>query len=220
MNAILNFASLFATFFAMLTVNGSSLAADALAPNHEVVVQLGYTMGTHEGKAKSLIQDLSGTLGDPTSIKGSIKLPITSLDFENEKLNCHFLESIGLDYSKSEFPKSHVCDGDNHLPKEGPNSIAFPMIEFAIDRVSLINDEKLATQKVQIEGTWSIHGIKQKADPIAIELDAMKASKIQVRLPIRLSDFGIQVKSFLFISTADVAEVHLDFKLNLKDLKK
>src|SRR5262245_35509977 len=92
--------------------------------------RLPYTGGTHTGSARSA----SGTLTfDPSSlirINAHIVVPIDDIHSGDSKRDCHMREALGLDYTRSQFPKSHVCDNANRIPTSGPDSVVYPTIEF------------------------------------------------------------------------------------------
>ena len=55
-------------------------------------------------------------------------------------MDCHFQETLGLDYTTSDFPKKHVCDGKNKLPTTGKNAAAYPEIVFTLKSQSAEQD--------------------------------------------------------------------------------
>ncbi|MBL7713957.1 MAG: YceI family protein [Bdellovibrionales bacterium] len=172
--------------------------------NTWVRFKIGYTLGTHEGTFSTISKQISGTQ-DPFTWKGQFKVKLEDAEISDRKLKCHFLESMGVDYSKSAFPKSHVCTSDDQLPKEGPDSIAYPEIVFSLDQVSPAKE----SGRYLADGTWTIHGVSKKVSRIPFEIHD---GYVRLSTQIHLKDFGIQVKGFLFISTADTAEVEIQVK--------
>lgn len=169
------------------------------APASKINITLPYTMGEHELKAKGL----TGTLewdGENKEIKsGELKLPITAIQAEKDELECHMREALGLDYKVSDFPETHVCE-DDELPEQGPNSIRYPHIT-----ASLLSPLKLGKNQVPVK--WNIHG-KEKVITMPITLE-MKEGKMTLKSKwkMKLSDFDITVKKFLFIGVEDEASL-------------
>lgn len=167
-----------------------------------VQFSIGYTLGTHKGSFTRVKSTLTGT-HDPLTWKGRVSVKIADAEISGNQLKCHFMESLGLDYSVSGFPESHVCDSDDRLPDSGKDSVAYPEITFDLEKVV----QGTGPDEFFASGTWSIHGKTQKTEKLRIHRigDRFKAS-----LDVKLPDFGIQVKNFLFISTSDTAKVEVD----------
>lgn len=177
-----------------------------------VAFALPYTMGTHDG----VTHDLEGTLelaADGKSLKTAhFSLPISSIRTGKAKLDCHMQESLGLDYSVSEFPDSHVCDGDEKLPKEGKNAVRFPTID--LDLSPGVGSAK--DGEADLRASWTVHGVK-KVQALHVEW-SREGEKLRARakFPMVLEDFGIIVKKFLFVKVDPVAQVSVDLVLRAK----
>lgn len=182
-----------------------------MAPLREgaVTFALGFTLGTHEGKASSARGELTAEL-EPLSVRGGfIEVPIAALSSDDEKRDCHTRESLGLDYAKSDFPGGHVCE-DGKLPNEGKNAVAFPAIRFDIANVTARD----AAGNAVVKGKWTIHGVTRESAPIPITFTPLLGKKAAFRVhgsaPLSLKDFGIVVKNFLLISVSDQVTANFD----------
>lgn len=178
--------------------------------------EIEYTMGTHEG-------DVSGLAGQITlntkkiALTGKLMLPISGLVTSSEEMNCHLQESLGLMYEGSDFPDDHVCDDEDQLPKQGPNSVRFPSIEFSIISAKLVTGNCATQCELNVQGSWRIHGIDQvKTETVRLQ-KTPEGFQAKVRTTLLLSDHKVVVKKFLFIGVEDEAQVNLEFDLVQKD---
>jgi hypothetical protein len=162
-----------------------------------VEFHLPYTLGTHVGKSS----DLSGTFNLQKG--GEFKLPIETLKTGKEKMDCHMYESLGLDYSKSKFPDEHICD-DNKIPAGQP--YLYKNIILKVSNVEIL-EKKEESISVKAKLTWLIHGLKiQKELSLMLE-KSEKGWSSKTKFNLKLSEFGIIVKNFLFIKVKDNVEV-------------
>lgn len=166
---------------------------------------LPYTFGTHEGAASEIVG------GMDVASAGSFEVVLSDMKTGNEKMDCHLRESLGLDYTKSDFPSEHVCE-DNKIPASGVNSIVYPKIRFEAVEIKVENSD---SQKMALsyKGSWIIHGEKQTAFYKSVlektDEEGLWGSTHEHRL--NLKDFNVEVKNFLFISVED----ELDLKVRL-----
>lgn len=181
--------------------------------------ELPYTIGTHQGEARSISGEARVRLSDLSVLSADFKVPVEAIRTGDEKMDCHMWESMGLDYEKSGFPESHVCD-DNQLPKEGPDSIAHRDIRFEWIGSKVLGDPKdLDAGKsvaVEIEGRWTIHGVTRpgKATYQVSRAEGQPgALRIEGRQDFQLIDFGIEVKPFLVIKVKGGATAVIDLIL-------
>jgi len=232
-------------FLALVLAMSSSVSAfaeskDYVLVRHEdgttgVTFLIGYSAGTHHGRAT----DASGSavLGiDPVqSVNAKFIVPIDSMTTGNEKRDCHMKQSLGLDYALSRFPREHVCNDQFRLPSTGPDSIAFPNIEFELlgwKPTSVDAPNTLvpgATLNVLARGRWTMHGqtkemVSEEAqDMIPLQLSIAEGMTDVLRVKgsfmVSLNDYGIVVKPLLLITTRDKAKVTLDLLLAPKPLK-
>lgn len=192
--------SLILTFSAfgqeVFTVKSSALA-----------MKIPYSMGTHKAKSDKLSGSL---LWDPEGkaiLSGELTLLAENLEVKDQKLKCHLLESLTLDYEKSDFPADHVCE-DDKLPVTGKNSPAYPSIS-----ATLLAPVKNGAS-AQIE--WKIHG-KIHTELIPLEIthnEEQKILSVRAKWKLRRSDYGIIVKKFLFIDADD--EIPLELTIDLE----
>jgi polyisoprenoid-binding protein YceI len=174
----------------------------------KIKFKIPYTMGTHEGKSKSL----SGSFNLKTG--GKFTIPIESLKTGNQEMDCHLYESLGLNYDNSEFPEEHVCD-DDKLPSEGKNSIVYPDITYTVEKVISIEDSE-NKKAFKLQGFWTIHGKKNSKDYdlVLIKNENNWTSKLSFEL--KLSDFDVIVKKFLFISVDNTISLDLSLTMEKK----
>ncbi len=181
--------------------------------------ELPYTMGTHKGEARSVSGEAKIRLSDLSVISADLKVPVESIRTGDEKMDCHMWESLGLDYEKSAFPESHVCN-DNQLPKQGPDSIAHREIRFEWIASKALGDPKDLdagnSVAVELEGRWTIHGVTRpgKATYQVSRAEGQPgALRIEGRQDFQLADFGIEVKPFLVIKAKGGATAVIDLIL-------
>lgn len=188
-------------------------------------VDLPYTFGTHNFEVGVPQGDLRVEWGDTPVVSGRLSVPLAALRGGGDTLNCHMREAMGLDYSKSSFPGSHVCSG-GQLPASGKDAVAFPEITFEIKRVAAIGARTRGsdgdTWLVAASGRWTIHGVTRN-DTIDLRLtvptnDAVHPRTIRVEgiRKIRLADYGIQVKRAFVVTAGEEATMKLDFLLTAR----
>ena len=166
-----------------------------------------YTLGVHDGVVTTAAGELEI---DPTSLAisgGEISFPIADLDSGNKERNCHMLESLGIDYTHSDYPKNHICAAGDVLPMTGPNSVAFPEIRFLFRSIA---DGK-------VTGTFSMHGV-DKDLTVPLTVTAVDGGKIRVRstFQVHLPDYGVVVKKVLVVTVGNDATVTVDLTLQPK----
>jgi polyisoprenoid-binding protein YceI len=173
-------------------VHGVRLSREGL------VVVVPYTLGTHHEH----VTGVEGTLRlDPATFRlegGRLAVPLTAFHGDDAKRGCHLREALGLDYARSRFPGEHVCDGQNRLPASGPDAIVFPEIILQLARGEPAAGAPTgAATEIEVEGTLTVHGVTR---PVRFNLAAERelsvpgALRVRGRVPLRLSDFGVQVK--------------------------
>jgi len=195
-------------------------AADAYGvrlPADGLVVEVPYSLGTHHEH----VTEVDGTLRiDPESLRlerSRLTVPLASFRSDDPKRGCHLREALGLDYTRSRFPREHVCDDHNRLPASGPDAIAFPEIAVDLTRGGPVASDGGLGGEVEAEGTLTAHGVSR---PIRLRLALSRASpgsdalRVRARVPLRLSEFGVTVKSanvlFVSISVSDEIVVVVD----------
>ena len=186
----------------------------AVVPNSEgkgTTVEIPYTFGTHEVAAKRVEGEVEL---DPQSADvrgGHVWVAISELKSDDPKRDCHMREALGLDYSRSRFPKEHVCDDQNRLPASGNDAIVHPRIEFRVTGSKALDDPHLLAQgkevRVLVTGDWTIHGVTRPARLQLVASSDLKnpdALRVRGRQSFVLSDFGIEVKSANIVLTSVV----------------
>ena len=201
-------------------------AAPGGAPS--VRIDLPYTFGTHNFEVSTLKGEVRVDWQGALAVTGRLVAPLSSVRGGSDTLNCHMREAMGLDYSKSAFPGSHVCSG-GQLPATGNDAVAFPEIAFEIKRVTLAGERSRAGQgdaekvRVSVAGRWTIHGISRD-DTLDLQLTVPagesahpRSIRVEGLRKIRLADYGIKVKRALVVSAGDDATVHLDLLLKVQE---
>jgi polyisoprenoid-binding protein YceI len=215
-------------FAALAAAPWPALSEPALyrvAPGKEgpgIEVRLPYSVGTHEVRARAIAGEVRLDPEAPAALSGALSVSLADLISDNRERDCHMREGLGLDYTRSRFPKEHVCK-DDELPKDGADAVAFPEIRFearAADAPPLSELGAGTQVPVTVQGTWTLHGVSRPASlSLWLSRDASTpgALRLQGRVPIRLADFGIVIKSasvlFVTISVAEEATVLLDLRL-------
>lgn len=193
-----------------------------------VEFKIPYKLGVHDGRSKSLI-------GEVVLVNNQIKsahfsVPISSLTTGNSTRDCHMREALGLDYTKSDFPKNHVCD-NNQTPETGDNSIVYPNIEFSFTSENQATNTILhlkdgIKEQIQIVGQLTMHGVSQPlkalddTQGVVLTIEKMAGSDVvhvTAKFGVNIEDYGVIVKAFkvgfIEISVGKKATVDLDLHL-------
>lgn len=177
---------------------------------------LPYSAGIHHGFSSQLTGDVEVELNPIAVHAVNLEIPIASMTTGDTTRDCHMREALGIDYTHSQFPNKHVCDSNHQLPATGPDSVAFPNISLtllSVDPGQLIPG---ITTMVNAAARMSIHGVTRELTiPLQLLLASDGSQKIHVSssFPVSLSEYGVQVKPFLFISVSDQATVKIDLDL-------
>lgn len=198
--------------------------------NVGIKFQIGYTAGVHTGSAS----DASGALlinTDGTLKSANFSVPIAAMTTGNSSRDCHMREALGIKYEGSAFPAEHVCNSANELPSSGPNSVAFPTIDFDFIGFKLNPGEQAPTKfevgvpvVVNVQGKFRMHGVTRDmttgANTEFFQLKVTKLSnetgamRVQSKFDLSLKNHAVVVKPFKFglltISVSDKATVDLD----------
>ena len=193
--------SLYLLFFSFSSV------ASIMAPSEKshVSIEIDYTMGEHLLEAKGISGKVEWDPKTSEIKSGELKMAIANIKSQKSELECHMRESLGLDYLISNFPKDHVCNDENKLPTAGPNSIKYPEISATLLSVLKVGENEAKVQ-------WIIHGKKSTLTmPITVTKGKEgEVLKMNSKWNMKLSDFNIIVKKFLFIGVKDDVELKLD----------
>lgn len=176
--------------------------------SYGVQFKIGYTFGTHSGKALSGEGRVIWATTDLASLKKSeLRVPIGALRTGNPEMECHLREALGLDYKHSPYPGEHVCKNDQ-LPLSGPGAVVFPEIVLQLEKA-----KKIDPSHYTVEGVWKIHGVtRPTAIPVEVELKGGRLI-VTAKPTLSLKEFGVEVKNFLFISTEDTLKLDLAIQL-------
>ncbi|MBY0517274.1 MAG: hypothetical protein K2P81_10215 [Bacteriovoracaceae bacterium] len=187
---------------ALFTFTFSAFALELKDQSLEFTVP--YTFGSHTFKGHKLNGEVSWDEQNQKITQAQYSLKVSEIEVKDQKLKCHFEESMTLDYGKSDFPAEHVCV-DNKLPQEGKNSSIYPEI-----KMKLLSPVGFESKFAQVE--WEIRGMK-KTQEIPIELKRGESGELVINTEwsMKRSDFGIEVKKFLFIAADD--KIHLKLKM-------
>jgi polyisoprenoid-binding protein YceI len=183
--------------------------------------KLPYSTGTHRGEARQVTGKVSYDPANPGKVTGTFVIPIASIESGNDKRDCHMREALGLDYTKSEFPKEHVCDDANKLPASGRNAVVYPEIKFEVTGMSGAKGSAVNLDhesQVEIDGKWTIHGVTREARlPMTLTPDG-SGFRLSGKAPLSLKSFGVEVKSahilVVTISVDDEVTVLFDLRLS------
>lgn len=195
----------------LLALYCMSLQAATLTPTKtKITFKIPYTFGAHIASASVLTGTLQWDENNAKIISGKLTLDANDISVDDEKLKCHLLESLTLDYKKSQFPESHVCV-DNKLPSEGDDAPVYPSIAVSLSAPVAMGD---VTAQVQ----WDIHGVKiEQSIPVTLNMtEDKKAFILKGKWTMKRSDFGVIVKKFLFINAADEIPVDLIIEGDVK----
>ena len=172
-------------------------------------IEIPYTFGKQAlslSKFKGQIQldSLNNTLSS-----GEITVELEDFETKDPTLLCHFLESLTLDYSVSDYPAKHVCK-DNKLPVTGKNSPQYRTITASLVKPTHISEPHLSLK-------WSIHGVEKDLE-LPVKMTWSMENQIlnlSSDWKMKRSDFNIIVKKFLFVEADNVVRLKLNLKLGL-----
>ena len=184
-----------------------------------ITLSLPYTFGTHEDRVLRVSGELRMDPDSPQSVSGTLRVPIDAIASDSKERDCHMREALGIDYSRSQYPREHICK-DDRLPAA---AVAYPEISLQIEGAQAPPVTAMSVGKespVSVHGLWTIHGVTRPARlQLAASRDAKTPGALRLRgkSEVRLSDFGVVVKSaqVLFVSSSvgEVATVRFDLEL-------
>lgn len=180
-------------------------------------LEIPYDLGTHKGSAKQADGTVTAST-DFQNISGQFEVPIAGLVTGNATRDCHMREAMGLDYTRSHFPKQHVCDSNNQLPTSGDDSVAFPNIQFNLANIQ--SDLNIGSQlqnighsfNVTAKGQWTIHGAQQNTN-VVLTITPLNNGVLEIKgdPTFLLTDYNIIVKPILGINVKNQMTAHMDF---------
>jgi polyisoprenoid-binding protein YceI len=220
--ALLSFSTLPLPAFAAPAPYGVRLPRDG------IVVEVPYTLGTHHEHVTAV----DGAVRvDARALRldgGRLVFPLAGFRSDDPKRGCHLREALGLDYARSRFPGEHVCDEGNRLPATGPDAVAFPSVVLELRKGEPVSGGAAsgagADVQVDAEGVLTVRGTSR---PVKLKLAVSRSPsdpdmlRVRGRVPLRLADFGVQVKParVLFVSIAVGDEVTVDLDVLLEPLR-
>jgi len=200
-----------------------SAAAGESAGPAGVSLQVPYTLGTHSERVVAVEGELRLDPATLTLAGGRLVVPLSAVRSDDPTRGCHLREALGLDYTRSRYPRDHVCE-NHQLPASGPDAIAFPEIVLDLSGGGPLGDSAALDHggevPVEAEGTFAIHGVTR---PVRLRLTASRepsspgALRVRGRHVFRLADFGVVVKPakvlFVKISVGDEVTAVVDARL-------
>lgn len=183
---------------------------------------LGWTLGTHEGRASRVSGSLLAELDPLRIVQGEFRVPIASMSTGSASRDCHMREALGIDYSRSRFPREHVCVNDR-VPASGPDSVTFPDV---VVRIRGLQSSSRGTSSAPLRLAQnqpvdaqmllgiSIHGVTQDLlTPVHLQLDAAQRVRVSAEFDVRLAAFEVVVLMPRLMSVQDRARVKLSLLL-------
>jgi polyisoprenoid-binding protein YceI len=176
---------------------------------------LGWTLGTHEGRASKVSGSLQAQLNPLTVGQGEFRIPIAAMSTGSVTRDCHLREALGIEYARSRFPAEHVCV-NNQVPAAGPDSVVFPEIIVTVRGLRPVKaDVPLTLTPMQpldaeILLALTIHGIVHDLSaPVRLQLTKSDVVQVETQFDVKLVDFGIVVKMPPLMSVDDHTRVKL-----------
>ena len=121
---------------ALPSMADQSYVVQSISPEgSNLLFEIGYTAGVHKGSA-SQVEGLVNFDANNQLTLANFTVPLSSLSTGNSTRDCHMREALGINYELSNFPKDHVCEAGDVLPSSGPNSVAYPTIEFEFSKLA------------------------------------------------------------------------------------
>lgn len=213
--------------FSANAANQTYLPAKKIDGSTGIKFSIPYKAGIHHGTSSEVSGKVITDEND-NLVKANFTVPISSLSTNNATRDCHMREALGIQYEGSKFPDKHVCDSDNNLPAEGPDSIQFKNITFEFSSFEAAPSTPLPLDiatETQVKASLNIHGIKQDVTlPLkvtkSINEDGSSRLLITGKFPVLLSAHEIKVKPFKLgpfeIGVSDKATVELDLVVDSK----
>ena len=191
-----------------------------------ITFSIGWTLGTHGGRAAQVRGTLRAAPDPLVITQGEFRVPIAAMSTGSATRDCHLPEALGIDYSRSQFPREHVCVNDR-LPTSGPDSVVFPEIVITLRELRPLQQATSPTplrlvpnQKIdaQILMGLSIHGVTQDLTaPVELQMDDAQRVRVATSFDVALAPFGVVVKMPPLMSVKDRAKVKLSLLLVRQD---
>ena len=127
-----------------------------------ITLSLPYTFGTHADRVVRVAGELRMDPDSPQGVSGTLRVPIDAIVSDSAERDCHMREALGLDYSRSQFPREHVCK-DDRIPS---GAVAYPEITLQIHGAEAPPVTTMSVGKdspVSAQVLWTIHGVTRPA---------------------------------------------------------
>ena len=187
-----------------------------------VTFSLGWTLGTHQGRASRVTGSLDAQLDPLVVSQGEFRVPIAAMSTGSTTRDCHMREALGIDYARSHFPAEHVCVNDQ-VPVSGPDSVVYPDIVIKVQGVrpsqgvtsgSALRLTPAQPVEAQVLFSLSTHGTtRDMSAPIRLQLTKPDVVQVQMEFEVKLADFGLVVKMPALMKVEDRAKVKLNLLL-------
>lgn len=175
---------------------------------------IAYTAGVHHGIVRAAVGEVIADLAALSVKSAKFLAELSQFDTGDKKRDCHLREALGIDYSHSVYPDRHVCNSDFEIPATGNDSVAFPTVGLVfntLNELPVVTEQGKVDSQIQVDLT--MHGItKTYTVPLHVEFDSAQPNQLKIssQFNVPLSDFGIVVKKFLFITVAKHAVVKVN----------
>jgi polyisoprenoid-binding protein YceI len=187
-----------------------------------VTFSLGWTLGTHQGRASRVTGSLDAQIEPLAVTQGEFRVPIAAMSTGSTTRDCHMREALGIDYARSRFPAEHVCANDQ-VPASGPDSVVYPDIVIKVQGMRpaqgaasgpALRLTPMQWVDTQVSFGLSMHGTtRDMSAPMRLQLIKPDVVQVQMEFEVKLADFGLVVKMPALMKVEDRAKVKLNLLL-------
>jgi polyisoprenoid-binding protein YceI len=187
-----------------------------------VTFSLGWTLGTHQGRASRVSGSLDAQIEPLAVTQGEFRVPIAAMSTCSTTRDCHMREALGIDYARSRFPAEHVCANDQ-VPVSGPDSVVYPDIVIKVQGMRpaqgaasgpALRLTPMQWVDTQVSFGLSMHGTtRDMSAPMRLQLIKPDVVQVQMEFEVKLADFGLVVKMPALMKVEDRAKVKLNLLL-------
>lgn len=107
---------------------------------------------------------------------------------------------------------------DRHMMERYLETAKFPQATFEVEKADLPEDflsAKKTYSGVPIQGKLSLHGVEKSVTALADVDTSLGSPYVSTEFRIRLSDYGIEIPSYLGVKVADEVTVKARMNLNM-----
>jgi polyisoprenoid-binding protein YceI len=185
---------------------------------------IGYTAGTHEGRAESVSGQATIDLEDFSASTALFSVPLSAMNTGNAKRDCHMREALGLNYAVSKYPEGgHVCSSSQMTPATGPDSVVFDKVTFLLKGMTNPDGSRIegltpgVPTPVLATVDWNLHGVSRtQNEALVVTLENNDRIRIGGSSKLVLKDFGVEVLPFLIITVSEFATAKYDVVLQAR----